>query len=157
MPQFKNTSDLLAYVRQAVDKSLTTEVFPVVRDAEVQTIDEVVYSYAASGYYRRREASGGLGSPSNIVISGGGAKNGVLAVENITMPNPYLDGQSADYGMATVDKNLSSVIEEGYGYDYWEKPKARPFTKKTIEKLNSSDACKNALKQGLIKQGIAVR
>lgn len=156
MPQFKNTSALMEYIQQAVDKSLTSDVFPVVRDTEVQTINEVVYKYISGGYYMRRKESGGLGSPSNIVIKGGSAKNGILAVENITIPNPYLDGQSAAGGMATVDKDLPTVVEEGYGYDLWTQSRARPFTKKTIKKLNSSGACKNALKQGLMKQGITV-
>ena len=157
MPQFKNTADLLSFLRKSVDKALTTDVFPAVRDMEIEAINETVYSHPASNYYRRREESGGLGDPSNIIMKGGGAKNGILAVINITPPNPYLDGVSAAGGMATVSKSLPSVVEYGYGYDYWKSPRTRPFTKNTIKKLSSSGVCAEALKQGLLKQGITAR
>ena len=32
MPQFKNTADLMAYLKKAVDESLTNDVFPVIRE-----------------------------------------------------------------------------------------------------------------------------
>ena len=43
MPQFKNTKDLLAYIRKAVDLSLNTEVFDAVKKAELTAIQEDVY------------------------------------------------------------------------------------------------------------------
>ena len=157
MPKFKSTSDLMAYIRKAVDVSLSTDVFKAVNDAEVEAINDVVYSGKFSGAYARRGSSGGLGDPSNIVIVGGVATNGILAVKNITQPNPFLNGISASGGMATVNKDLPSVVESGYGYDYWKSSHPRRFTQITIQNLIASGACTSALKQGLIKQGIAVR
>lgn len=161
MPQFKNTHELLAYVRKAVDTALTTDVFPVVQKEELRAIDDVVYSQPTSGYYRRRGEYDGLGDPYNIVIKGGVARNGILSVINVAIPNAFLNGVNGE--LATTNKNLQYLIEYGHsqsgdpGYDYWGKPKARPFTATTIERLQASGAHKTALKNGLIKQGIAVR
>lgn len=43
MPQFKNTADLMAYLKKAVDESLTNDVFPIIRDEEVEAIKDIVY------------------------------------------------------------------------------------------------------------------
>jgi len=43
------------------------------------------------------------------------------------------------------------------GYDYWSRPKARPFTETTVERLQASGKCTQALKRGLMKKGITVR
>ncbi len=161
MPQFTNTADLIAYIKKAVDKSLTEDVYPVVQQAEVETVDEVVYSQKTSGFYRRRGEYEGIGDPYNIVIKGDVAKNGILSVINITLPNGYLNGENGD--RATMNKDLPYLIERGRshpgdpGYDYWKKPKARPFTAKTIERLKETGEHVAALKAGLKKQGITVK
>ena len=122
MPQFKNTADLMAYLKKAVDESLTNDVFPIIRDEEVEAIKDIVYSMDTSGYYQRRYDFGGIGDPYNIVIKGDTAQNGILSVINITDPNPYLNGRNGD--RATVNKNLPYLIEHGRGgsgdpgYDY---------------------------------------
>ena len=139
MPQFKNTADLMAYLKKAVDESLTNDVFPVIRDEEVEAIKDIVYSMDTSGYYQRRYDFGGIGDPYNIVIKGDAAKNGILSVINITDPNPYLNGRNGDRA------------------DYWSRPKARPFTEITIERLQASGKCTQALKRGLMKKGITIR
>ena len=152
---------MLAYVRKAVDTALTTDVFPAVQKEELRAIDDVVYSQPTSGYYRRRGEYDGLGDPYNIVIKGGAARNGILSVINVAIPNAYLNGVNG--ALATTNKNLQYLIEYGHsqsgdpGYDYWSKPKARPFTATTIERLQASGVHRVALKNGLIKQGIAVR
>ena len=154
MPQFKNTKDLINYLKNAVDKSLTTDVFPVVKQEEIDSINSTVYSQKTSGQYQRRGNNGGIGDANNIVINGGAANNGILSVTNITKPNPYLNGVNGQ--KATINKNLPYVIESGKGYDYWQ-GKARPFTEKTIENLKEKQSCTAALKKGLIKQGISVK
>ena len=161
MPQFKNTADLMTYLKKAVDESLTNDVFPIIRDEEVEAIKDIVYSMDTSGYYQRRYDFGGIGDPYNIVIKGDTAQNGILSVINITDPNPYLNGRNGD--RATVNKNLPYLIEHGRGgsgdpgYDYWSRPKARPFTETTIERLQASGKCTQALKRGLMKKGITIR
>lgn len=161
MPKFTNTADLIAYIKKAVDESLTENVYPVVQQAEVDTIDAVVYSQRTSGYYHRRGEYEGIGDPYNIVIKGDVAKNGILSVVNITEPNRFLNGEGG--ARATVNKDLPYLIERGRshigdpGYDYWKKPKARPFTAKTIERLEETHEHVTALKDGLRKQGFTVK
>ena len=161
MPKFKNTAELMSYLKNAVDRALTEDVYPVVRDTEADVIMDVVYEQDTSGYYRRRGWYEGFADPYNIVIKGDAAKNGILSVVNVTLPNPYLNGESGD--RATTNKDLAYLIEFGQsragdpGYDYWSKPKARPFTAKTIGKLKASGEWKDALKKGLKRQGVAVK
>ena len=157
----KKKAVVFGYLKKAVDESLTNDVFPVIRDEEVEAIKDIVYSMDTSGYYQRRYDFGGIGDPYNIVIKGDAAKNGILSVINITDPNPYLNGRNGD--RATVSKNLPYLIEHGRGgsgdpgYDYWSRPKARPFTETTIERLQASGKCTQALKRGLMKKGITIR
>jgi len=72
-----------------------------------------------------------------------------------------LNGRNGD--RATVNKDLPYLIEHGRGgsgdpgYDYWSRPKARPFTETTVERLQASGKCTQALKRGLMKKGITVR
>lgn len=157
MPIFRNTAAPVDYVKGLIDEVLTEDVFPVIQEAEIDTIMEVVYSQKTSGYYRRRGDAEGMGDPYNIEIQGGVAKNGILTVVNVTVPNPYLNGANERGGYASQNKHLPEVIEYGKGYDYWKKPKKRPFTAKTIERLQSSGECTTALKNGLRSRGIAVK
>ena len=156
MPQFKTTKELMAFVQKAIDKSLTEDVYPVIVDEEIEAIDRVVYTYKAKGSYKRRMDKGGMGDPKNIVIKGGVAVGGTLIVENITPANPYINGFNMSDGLSDTDKDLPSVIESGYGYDYWMSATPRRFTQRTINALLASGACTIALKKGLIKQGISV-
>ena len=156
MPKFRSTKELLKYLQSTIDEVLTEDVFPVIQEAEIDTIMEVVYSQKTSGYYRRRGDAEGMGDPYNIEIQGGVAKNGILSVVNVTVPNPYLNGANERGGYASQNKHLPEVIEHGKGYDYWKKPKKRPFTAKTIERLQSSGECTTALKNGLRSRGIDV-
>lgn len=161
MPKFKSTKELMAYLQKRVDQVLTEDVFPVVQKEEVKAVDDVVYSMATSGYYQWRYEYGGIGDPYNIVIKGGAAKNGIMSVVNETEPNPYLNGRNG--ARATVNKSLPYVIEHGVGqsgdpgYDYWKRPKARPFTATTIARLDASGEHVIAMKNGLRKHGIKVR
>ena len=157
MPIFRNTAAPVDYVKGLIDEVLTEDVFPVIQEAEIDTIMEVVYSQKTSGYYRRRGDAEGMGDPYNIEIQGGVAKNGILTVVNVTVPNPYLNGANERGGYASQNKHLPEVIEYGKGYDYWKKPKKRPFTAKTIERLQSSGECTTALKNRLRSRGIAVK
>lgn len=160
MPKFKSTKELVAYLQKTVDRVLTEDVFPVIQQEEVQAVDDVVYSMPTSGYYQRRYDYEGIGDSDNIVIKGGAAKNGIMAVVNETDPNPYLNGRSG--ARATVNKSLPYVIEYGIGqpgdpgYDYWA-GKPRRFTATTIDRLDASGAHVIALKNGLRKHGIKVR
>ena len=54
MPIFRNTAAPVDYVKGLIDEVLTEDVFPVIQEAEIDTIMEVVYSQKTSGYYNRR-------------------------------------------------------------------------------------------------------
>ena len=135
MPQFKNTKDLLAYVRKAVDSSLNTEVFEAVKKTELTAIQDDVYDAYAPQKYIRRKTRGGLLDQSHIVKAGGVARNGILIVANITPPNPYLNGINNDDRISTTptDSTIPALIEYGtyspigYGYDYWQRAFPREF------------------------------
>lgn len=165
MPQFKNTASLMAYIRKAVDSSLNTEVFDVVKQTELTAIQDEVYDAYEPQNYARRKSRGGLLDQNHIVKVGGVAKNGILVVANITPPNPYLNGINADDGTSTTPANstIPALIEygtfspAGYGYDYWRKAFPRKFMEGTVERLKASGACTVALKRGLVRQGIAVK
>lgn len=163
MPQFKSVADLCSYLQKAVDSALTNEVFETVKEVEQSTIQEEVYNKYTPQNYKRRRYDGGLIADENIVIDGNTAKNGILIVKNITPPNPYLNGVSGAKSTTPEDSTTPYLVEygvynpNGYGYDYWKKPRKRPFVARTIDELQTSGACKVALKNGLKRQGITVR
>ena len=68
MPKFRSTKELLKYLQSTIDEVLTEDVFPIIQEAEIDTIMEVVYSQKTSGYYRRRGDAEGMGDPYNIEI-----------------------------------------------------------------------------------------
>ena len=144
-----------------IDDAMTKEVFEEVADEESATIYDEVYKVYKPKMYRRRGDNGGLGDPYNIAIRGGSAKNGKMAVVNLTDPNP--DGCMSDG--VTTGKDLPALIEYGHGYkwNYYDFPgkgkymKPRPFTKKTIEHLKENGAHIDALRAGLRRQGIKVK
>ena len=163
MPQFKNMSDLRKYLQKAVDSALTHEVYEAVKQKEQEVIQEEVYDRYKPVNYKRRGSKGGLIADENIVIDGGVAKKGILIVKNITPPNPYLNGVSGEKTTTPMDSTTPYLVEygvynpSGYGYDYWSGARKRPFTMRTMEELESSDDCREALKKGLESQGITVK
>ena len=159
MPQFRSVPALIAYVKKNIDSALDNEVFEVVKDTEIQSVNEVVYDAYSPKSYRRRRNHGGLSSESNVSKVGGGAHNGKLIVENITPTNPFLNGVDASRGLSRSGSGpvLAGIVEFGYGYDYWRDSFAREFIYETILRLQASDSCRNALKSGLLSRGIPVR
>lgn len=153
-----------------INKALEKEVYEVVKAEEIPTILSVVYdAYTDEKHpkvYLRRLSDGGLLDDSNIVIRGGKAANGSIAIENVTPAN-HEGVNEHSYDKVTVNKNLSELIEYGYGYkgykydfpygdEAWRFLQPRPFTQKTAENLKSSGAHIAALKNGLQRQGVKV-
>lgn len=126
----------------------------MIKITEQQVIDEVVYEAYSPVKYERRYDEGGLGDINNIKVK---VNNGTITVTNITRPNPYQ--------AKSVNKNLPALIEYGHGvvfnYDYprrnREYMKPRPFTRKTIERLEATGDHITALKQGLRDKGLKVK
>lgn len=146
-----------------INNAMTKEVFEKVRDKEVVAIKSTVYdAYAPEEMtYRRRGEYGGMADPYNIEIKGGAAKNGRMAVVNMTEPNP---GGCLSDARITTGKNLPELIEYGDGYKFYQYDfptkgaymRPRPFTAKTIESLKESGELVKALKDGLKRQGVNV-
>ncbi|WP_305482999.1 hypothetical protein [Duncaniella muris] len=146
-----------------IDDAMNNEVFKEIQDEEAATIYEVIYKVYTPRMYRRRGEYGGMADPYNIEIEGGTSRGGVMAVVNLTDPNP---GGCMSEGQVTTGKNLPELIEYGHGYKFYQYdfPKQgaaymgpRPFTAKTIEHLKASKAHITALKAGLQRQGVKVK
>ena len=147
MPTYKTLSEALGYIEQAISDALQNEVFEKVREVELSHITSDVYgAYPKPRMYERR-ASGGFSDPGNIKNIGEGL---TLEVINTTPPNPEGNPEP------TTDKNLAEVIESGAGYDYFS-PGARPYNENTINDLAGSGAHIEALRAGLVRQGITVK
>lgn len=144
MPTVKSLNQAMTYIKNVINTSLRTEVLDAVRKEEAKQVQSVVYdSYQPTVYERRYD----MGNDANII----GTVNGtVLQVENITPPN------SKGNPPPTTDKDLAKVVETGVGYDYFS-PGARPFTQATVDALSASGAHVEALKNGLVKEGIRVK
>lgn len=150
-----------------INNALGNEVLKVVQSTQSDAAAKIVYSTPTTGYYQRRgdgERFGygeGIGDPVNMVIEGGVVKGGRLVVINETEPNKYLNGVNG--AMATVDKSLVYLIEHGVGqpgdsgYDYWKKPKARPFIAETRKELKRTGSHVDALRRGLKRQGVKIK
>lgn len=154
-------------IQSAIDKTLENEVFEEVKETELRHIKTDVYEVYEPVVYERRCENGGMGDHDNIVIldddGNNSVTNGNLSVVNVTLPNPYArDG-------ATTNKDLPELIEygnEGYfdkypfssGYDYPGIPYSlpRPFTKNTIDELQTTKAHIVALKKGLSSKGFKI-
>jgi len=144
-----------------IDNAMTKEVLEEVRDEEAATIYSEVYKVYTPRVYRRRGEYGGMADPYNIEIKDGAAKDGKMAVVNMTEPNP--GGCLSDVRI-TTGKNLPELIEYGDGYKFYHYDfpsrgrymNPRPFTAKTIEHLRENGAHVVALKAGLKRQGVNV-
>ncbi len=146
-----------------IDNAMNNEMFKAVQYEEIAAIDEAVYNVYSPSIYQRRYEHGGMADPDNITIAGGTAHGGVMAVVNVTEPNP---GGCANNDLVTTNKNLPELITFGHGYkgDLYDFPDwrrrymyPRPFTAKTIAHLKSSKAHITALKAGLQRQGVKVK
>lgn len=100
-----------------IDDAMSNEVFKEVQDEEAATIYEVVYRVYTPRMYRRRGDYGGMADPYNIEIVGGSARGGVMAVVNLTEPNP---GGCMSDDQVTTGKNLPELIEFGHGYKFYQ-------------------------------------
>ncbi len=146
MPTFRNMKDAQAYLQTKINDALNNEVAAAVKQAESEVIDSVVYAAYQPSKYVRRGFNKGLGDKANMVHTV--SSDGTLTVENITEQNPaYKHGS---YGT----NKTAGMVEHGTNYDYWTDPFPRPFTQKTIDRLNQTSEVKDALVQGLKRQGI---
>ena len=151
----RNLKELRKAVEKAIDNSLENEVFEVVRDEEIKSIETDVFAVYTPKIYERR-AFGGIDDEENIVHDE--VKNGTIKIENITEFNP-------GYETENEGPELAALIEYGHGgkdyyYDY---PSSddfcdpRPFISNTRKRLKKSGKHKEALKIGLKRNNIKIK
>ena len=146
-------------IQSEINNALKSKVLEVVKEEEVNAIDDIVYGAYSPKIYERRDGSGGLSDPSNIKYN---VSNGELHVWNATMPNP---GGVRDSKWVTTSKYLDQLIEYGHGrrgkYDFPRNGRAymepRPFTQETIDRLEKNKKHITALKESLESQGLNIK
>ena len=155
---FTNLNDLKMYIQAQIDSALVVDVKTEVAETAERVGRGVVYgAYQSPVMYGRRHGSGeSLLDPENF---SGEADNGVLTVKSTATPNYSYNGAN-DY---TV-KSLAELVEYGDGYKgqrysfpVKEIKEPRPFMAETAEELESNNALKEALKNGLKRRGLTVK
>ena len=155
---FTNLNDLKVYIQAQIDSALVVDVKTEVAETAERVGRGVVYgAYQNPVMYWRRHGSGeSLLDPENF---SGEADNGVLTVKSTATPNYSYNGAN-DY---TV-KSLAELVEYGDGYKgqrysfpVKEIKEPRPFMAETAEELESNNALKEALKNGLKRRGLTVK
>ena len=94
-----------------IDDAMNNEVFKEIQDEEAATIYEVIYKVYTPRMYRRRGEYGGMADPYNIEIEGGTSRGGVMAVVNLTDPNPggYERGTGDDREKSSTGMGTSFI------------------------------------------------
>lgn len=151
MPAFKDIHSLCAYAQAKIDASLKEDVAPLVKDVLHNNIEADVYGRYSPVKYSRR---GALGSQENMVDELEG--KGVLSVRDTASPSPSVIG--TPYSPAD-DTAFSGWINNGNvpnifnNNDYpWMYPAG--FIEDTREELSDGTRVREALKTGMLKQGI---
>ena len=151
----KSLKELRKAVEKAIDNSLENEVFEVVRDEEIKSIETDVFAVYTPAIYERR-AFGGINDEENITHDT--VKNGTIKIENITEFNQ-------EYKTANEGPELAVLIEYGHGNKdyYYDYPSSndfcdpRPFISNTRKRLKKSGKHKETLKIGLKRNNIKTK
>ena len=151
----KSLKELRKAVEKAIDNSLENEVFEVVRDEEIKSIETDVFAVYTPKIYERR-AFGGIDDEENITHDT--VKNGTIKIENITEFNQ-------EYKTANEGPELAVLIEYGHGNKdyYYDYPSSndfcdpRPFISNTRKRLKKSGKHKETLKIGLKRNNIKTK
>lgn len=148
---YDDVADLLKDLKSDIEDVLMDEVLEIVRDIEMEHVQEDVFSVYSPTIYERR-VSGGLDDRKNVV---GQVKNGVLIVQNDT---PFNEG----YGTKNHGIGLAIMVNDGgtykHDYDYGFRTieaqfsMPRPFLDNAAEEIEHTDDVENALAKGLTKR-----
>jgi hypothetical protein len=154
---FKNLSELEAYLNKQIQESLRTDVVQDSKQLMKEHIETDVYAQYSPTLYVMRAENGGLLDDNNFLIEE--IPNGV-SITNIDTD----DGYSEDYyGDTSSDPNtwLVPIIEYGKGYNwsnsniYKKQPYPRHFVENTQNDLNNGKG-KIFIKNALTKRGLNV-
>jgi hypothetical protein len=165
MPEFKSLTELNKYLQKQIKDALNNEVSEVVKSEEQKKVKTEVYDKynVVKGEqkepykYKRRGSSGGLSDKRNMKHKVKNVRNGAeLSVENRTKgqdENIYIadlvEGGDGSFGL---DYDYKSN-RDGTANQYLQ---ARPFQQRTVEALEQSGEHVEAMKKGLIRNGLDV-
>lgn len=138
---------LKSLIELKIENALINEVSNAVKEKYQESITENVYQTYFPVRYDRRYV---LGDVSYMESTYEG--DGVLSTTTKAPSSPSVVDRS-------VSDNLAHWIEYGEVYPLWgggEWSKARPFLNHTIDKIEVDNAHVEALKAGLIRQGLNV-
>lgn len=164
----KDISELNKRLLSLVSDVMDTEVYETVKKTEKESLDQTVYRQYHPKWYKRRGDDGGLSDDSNIIRSTkSSGKTVIMDVKNITQFKEYNEsngGRPYSHPTANSGTGLAELVEygsaNGRGYEYGDESdtfrKPRPFTQTTVEWLESTGECKDALARGLIARGCSV-
>jgi hypothetical protein len=165
MPEFKSLTELNKYLQKQIKDALNNEVSEVVKSEEQKKVKTEVYDKynVVKGeqkepyVYQRRGSSGGLSDKKNMKNRVKNIKDGAeLSVENRTK------GQDENIYIADLVEGGDGSF--GLDYDYKSNRdgtqgqylQARPFQQRTVEALEQSGEHVEAMKKGLIRNGLDV-
>lgn len=138
---FDDLESLWNYAKKEIKKTMKNEVVEKMKDVEQEVIQEVVLNAYDSSYYDRRSESTdgreGLISRDNMKPTYIDKKDGIsIEMTNDTRGNTNYPNSTNDF--------IDEIVESGQGYTWksseiYKNQQARPFTKETQERLDSSD------------------
>ena len=156
MPNFKNLSELISYVKKQASDVLQNEVAEVVKQNMSETIIEETYTaYESEAIepYERRGLDGGLADTSNMVVER--IDDTTIIIRNLTPGND-------SYSIYT-DGPIDRIIVYGTGYQ-WDRSKIyrlqpfpRDFYAGTKARLEKNKNHIIAFKNGLKKRGLNIK
>ena len=125
----------MGLVDQLIDYTMETDVLDAVKKEMAAKINTEVYGTYDPIQYKRKEGDRGLldmrQAPEGSLDVHYDGKIKLLTVENVRS-----DWEPTH--PAHPDRNVAAVVESGRGYDFWKRPRARPFHQKTENALISS-------------------
>ena len=129
-------NSFMEIVDQLIDYTMESEVLDAVKKEMESKIDTEVYSKYDPIRYERKLDQRGLLDMRDTQEGGSldvhyDSKIKLLTVENV---RPDWEPTHPSH----PDRNVAAVVESGSGYDFWKRPKARPFHKKTESALITS-------------------
>lgn len=161
MPEFKNLDALLAYAQKNIAEVTRGPVAKVVKAEYAQQAQKDVYNAHSPRQHGRRNS---LTDESNMVVEPDGEMG--VSIKNIAQPDASITGKGYS---PSSDTQFAEWIETGAAYhenakvlfppwvdgEAWTKP--RPFTRNTIQRLNSNKLHVKTLKVGLLARGIKTK
>ena len=126
----------MGLVDQLIDYTMETDVLDSVKKEMAAKIDKEVYEKYEPIMYERKINERGLLDMRSTGEGGSLDVHYDSKIKLLTVENVRPDWEPTH--KSHPDRNVAAVVESGSGYDFWKRPKARPFHQKTENALISS-------------------